>query len=145
MLKKILIGIGVLFVIGVVASMGSKRPTDTSVVDATRQPAAQSTQSAAVVPVAAAAVLLDEKGNGIKKTKPFTTTRPWTIDYTYDCASFGQKGNFQIYVYELPETLSGIAVNELAASGSDTTNEYGVGQFYLQMNSECDWHVVVKG
>ena len=29
--------------------------------------------------------------------------------------------------------------------GSDTTNEHQGGTYYLQMNSECNWHVIVKG
>src|SRR5712672_1966035 len=35
----------------------------------------------------AAAVLLDLKGKGIKRSAKFTTSGDWTIDWSYDCSS----------------------------------------------------------
>jgi len=67
------------------------------------------------------------------------------IDWSYNCASFGSKGNFITTVYDSDGSLSDVAVNELAAKGSGVAPEYQGGTYYLQMNSECNWHVIVKG
>lgn len=90
-------------------------------------------------------VVLDISGSGIKQTQPFTTKSRWTITYTFNCASFGYQGNFQIYVNNTDgsyNTDSG--ANDLAMSGGDTDYFYDAGEHYLTINSECDWHVTVK-
>jgi len=83
------------------------------------------------------------KGNGIKNSPKFKTGDDWVIDYTYDCSSFGSKGNFQVMYYTDGE-LDNIAVNELAKKGSDSAPVYGdSGTHYLSINSECSWTVKV--
>jgi len=91
------------------------------------------------------APLLEVSGNGIQTTQKFTTTGAWTINYTYDCSSFGFKGNFQVYIYNGDGSMGDIAANELGMSGSNTQYEHGAGTYYLEINSECSWHVTVKG
>ena len=90
-------------------------------------------------------VLLDKEGSGIDKTQQFTAPGDWEIDWTYDCSNFGQNGNFQIFVYNSDGSLADLGANQVGAKGSDTTYEHRGGTFYLQMNSECKWHVIVKG
>ena len=104
----------------------------------TSSPAASSAPATLVV-------LLDKTGSGINTTKKFTAAAEWVIAWSYNCASFGGSGNFSVSVYNGDGSLSDIAVNELGAKGSDTTNENQGGTYYLEMNSECNWHVIVKG
>lgn len=88
-------------------------------------------------------VVLTLSGNGTKTTKSFTTGDDWSIKYTFDCSNFDDKGNFQVYTYT-DGSMGDIPVNELAASGADTTYEHGdPGSHYLEINSECDWTVTV--
>jgi len=95
---------------------------------------------------AAPNVLLDKTGSGTSKTAIFITPSEWEIDYSFDCTGFGYKGNFQIYVYDGTGALKDIQANALALKGSDVIYEHNLsGPYYLQMNSECDWHVIVKG
>jgi len=91
-------------------------------------------------------VLLDQSGSGEAQTKPFTTTGEWTVAYTFDCSAWGSSGNFQFDVANTDgsDNLDNGA-NDLAMSGGNTDYYYDAGQHYLSVNSECDWHVVVKG
>jgi hypothetical protein len=105
---------------------------------------AASTPAASTAPVALK-VLLDKSGSGINQTAKFTAGGDWEIDWSYDCTKFGSNGNFIITVYNGDGTPSGIAANQLGAKGADVSNQHQHGTFYLEMNSECDWHVIVKG
>jgi len=88
-------------------------------------------------------VLPAMKGSGGKNTPKFTTGADWTIHYSFNCAGFGSKGNFQIYVYD-GTSLGAVGVNDLAAKGSGTAPIYGdSGSHYLTVNSECSWTVSV--
>lgn len=100
------------------------------------------TTAAAPKPVA----VLDVTGTGTKQTKKFTTPGDdWTLSYRYDCSNFGSQGNFQVYVYDTASGLPDVAVNELGAGKRDATEEHQGGTFYLEVNSECSWHIVVTG
>lgn len=91
-------------------------------------------------------VLLQVSGNGQKSTQTFTAPSSWTMEYLYDCSSFGYKGNFQVYVYNANGTLALLSgPNELGMSGSDTEYYHQGGQFYLEVNSECSWTITAKG
>jgi hypothetical protein len=91
-------------------------------------------------------VRLDKTGSGTSKTAIFQTPGEWTITYYFDCTGFGFNGNFQIYVYDGASVLKDLPVNALALKGSDTVYEHNLsGPYYLEINSECDWHVVVAG
>ena len=112
------------------------------------------TQAAATpAPTQAAAVtLLSLTGNGIKTSKSFSATGD-SVDvvYTFNCASFGQTGNFQIMFYgasPFGPTMPDILANALALKGGDTTTEYlngASGPFHVEINSECAWAVKVVG
>jgi hypothetical protein len=141
--RWIIAGVVVLVVVG--AAAAGQKPTTTPAAPEARGTAPQVLAGPTTAPTAAAAapvVLLDLKGSGIHRSKKFTADGEWTIAYTYDCASFGQKGNFQIFV---EGDTSDVAANELAAQGQGSQNEFTPGTFDLNMNSECDWHVTVKG
>jgi hypothetical protein len=151
----LLVGIG-----GALANSGSSNKSSTATTS-TPSPAASVAASAAPAPVVAAVappsakpsvapagpkVLLDKTGNGTSKTAIFQTSGEWTITYYFDCTGFGQAGNFQIYVYDGSSGLKDLPVNSLSLKGSDTVNEHNLsGPYYLEMNSECDWHVTVSG
>jgi hypothetical protein len=82
-------------------------------------------------------------GSGIKNTPQFTVTPNWKLDYTYDCSSFGGRGNF-IVNEDGGNDFSGASVNELGAGGSSSTFVYNdAGTHYLSVNSECSWTVTV--
>jgi hypothetical protein len=133
--RWIIAGVVVLVILGVAAA-GQKPTTSPAAGEGTASPSVRASAAPSAV------VLLDLKGSGIHRSKKFTAGGEWTIAYTYDCTSFGQKGNFQIFV---EGDASDVAANELAAKGQGTQNEFTPGTFDLSMNSECDWHVTVKG
>jgi hypothetical protein len=93
----------------------------------------------------ASGVLLEQSGSGIKSTKTFTAPDGFTLEYQYDCSSFGSKGNFMVDVAQGSDDLD-VAVNELGKSGSDSTEIYdGGSNLHLEINSECDWTVRAVG
>jgi hypothetical protein len=94
------------------------------------------------IPIATV-TLLDLTGNGRKDSQRFTPTAAWTIRYTFDCSTFGYPGIFQVYVWRGSSDLVGVGVDELALSGSSSTTQYATGDVHLQVNSLCDWHVIV--
>lgn len=105
-----------------------------------------SSSSSSATSAAQPTVLLDLSGNGAQQTQPFTTTGDWTVTYTYDCSDYGSAGNFQFDVDNTDgSTNNDNGANELATSGGATDYYYDAGQHYLSINSECDWHVTVKG
>ena len=126
-------------------SSSTDTSTDTSSVDSTSTDTSAD-QAAAPVAPPAVKVLLDLKGNGIKTSKKFTTAGDdWTIHYSYNCSGFGYAGNFQIYINDSGGSPVDVAANELAMKGSDSSEQHQGGTFYLEMNSECSWHVKVIG
>ena len=94
---------------------------------------------------AAPKVLLDVSGSGIKSTQTFTVPNEWQLVWSYsNCA--GGSGNFIVTVYNSDGSPNDAAgVNELGASGSDTEYYHSGGGLYLEVNSECSWHVTAKG
>lgn len=91
--------------------------------------------------------ILDKHGSGQDRTRPFHVAGSWHLKWSYDCSNFGQTGNFQIYV----QTSTGADAypddgpNKLGRSGHGKTYEPVGGHYYLDINSECKWHVKVKG
>ncbi len=92
-------------------------------------------------------VRLNISGSGSKSTQTFTVGKSWTLDWTYDCSNFGSKGNFQVYVYDSNGNISfdNSGVNQLGSSGADTEYYHTAGSYYLEVNSECNWTISVKG
>jgi surface rod structure-forming protein G len=92
------------------------------------------------------APLLDIRGSGIRQTQKFTASGDWTLTYTFDCSNFGMQGNFQVYIYNDDGSLSTDGgPNDLATNGGTTDYYYDAGTHYLEINSECAWHVTVNG
>lgn len=90
--------------------------------------------------------LLSQSGNGSSQTKSFTADSNWTVAYTYNCSGVGGTGNFQFDVGNPDGSYNtDIGANELGASGGNTDYYYDAGTHYLEINSECSWHVTVKG
>jgi hypothetical protein len=101
---------------------------------------------------AASVVLVNLSGSGIKNSAPFTVSSgTLTVSYSYNCASFGGRGNF------VADLLSGnqsslnsddqSIANALGSSGAATTHIYPTmvgSKYYLSVNSECSWTVIVK-
>ncbi len=128
-------------------------PAQTAAAPAKQTAPAKTTTASVPAPASAPAsaphvpvVLLQVSGNGQKSTQTFTAPSNWTMDYTYDCSSFGMRGNFQVYVYNANGTMALLSgPNELGTSGSDTEYYHQGGQFYLEVNSECSWTITAKG
>jgi len=153
-----LIALFIIIAIAATAANLGSTSTKSSSAAALTSPSATATQSLAATPSPkvtpspkasptppAKKVLLDKSGSGISKTAIFTTPSEWEIDYTFDCTNFGFQGNFQIYVYDGSSALVDVPANQLGMKGSDTIFEHNLsGPYYLEMNSECKWHVVVK-
>jgi hypothetical protein len=74
------------------------------------------------------------------------------VSYSYNCAGFGGSGNF-IGDLETPDQSSLSSddqtfANELGSGGSATSTVYpqDPGQdYYVAINTECDWTVKVTG
>lgn len=144
------VGIGGL-IIGVAIGNGGKNSTTTTAGTSIPTANAPAQTTAAAVPAATKAapapapakaaktVVLTTSGNGIKQTKSFTTGDDWSVTYTFDCASFGSKGNFAI-----SEDSGDVLANALATKGGDTTYKHSdAGTHSLSVDSECDWTLKV--
>ncbi len=111
--------------------------------DAENAPAARASSTGKPAREAAApkprAVLTDH-GDGIKDTASFTVSGDWELKYSYDCSSFGQAGNFQVYE-DYPD--GDILANALAKKGAAVTHEHDGGKHWLKISSECDWKITV--
>lgn len=91
--------------------------------------------------VAAKKVVLHQAGNGIKNTPSFTTGADWSVSYTFNCAGFGDKGNFSITD---GTQLAAVLASALDTKGADTTYQHDdAGKHYLEIDSECSWTVTV--
>lgn len=102
--------------------------------------------SALAAPSKAATVLLDVTGTGIKSTQKFTAGGDWDLNWSYDCSNFGSSGNFSVTIYGKDSSdYRGLGANELGAKGADVSHQHDSGTFYLDISSECAWHVTVKG
>lgn len=87
--------------------------------------------------------LVDQAGDGIGQTTPFTATGDrFDIYYSYDCSAFGTAGNFIVAV----EPGLNILVNDLKLSGSGIAHDYDdLGTpVHIEVNSECSWHISAK-
>jgi hypothetical protein len=83
-------------------------------------------------------ILLDVEGSGIKTTQRFQAPDEWAIAWSFDCSNSGGSGNF---IVSVDGDISDTAANQLASSGHDVSYEHSGGNVYLEINSECDWHV----
>ena len=98
------------------------------------------------VPSPSPQTLLNISGSGTKTTQKFTASGDWDLVWTYNCAAFGDGGNFIVDVKNGDGTDSdNQGVNQLGAKGSDTEHFHVPGTFYLEVTSECSWTIKVVG
>jgi hypothetical protein len=149
--------IGIVAIVVVVKLSGGSSPSSSpSAAPSASAPAA--TQSAPASPSPAAAVvskphvLIRFAGSGIKNSAPFNVgSGPLTVHYSFNCASFGQSGNFVAdLLWGNQSSLSSddqSIANALAMSGATTTTIYPQDpgkDYYLSVNSECSWRIRVS-
>ncbi len=145
-LKWLAIGFGLIVLLGVCSAMlgdpGDDETTTPAAPDTSdpQAPPAAGEPAPAPAPAAAApVVLLDLSGSGTKTTQKFTARGDWDLEWTYDCSSFGQAGNFQVFP-DGPGFLS--PVNQLDIKGSGVEHYHDGGEYYLTVNSVCNkWTV----
>jgi hypothetical protein len=103
----------------------------------------EQTQPAQTQP-AGPAVLLSDKGNGVKNTQQFTVDASWELRYSFDCSGMlNGTGNFTVTVQDEQNLPVEVAVNALDARGQDVTPLYQAGTFHLSVNSTCGWEITV--
>lgn len=93
--------------------------------------------------------LINFSGSGIRNSPPFQVDDgPVTINYAYDCSSFGQEGNFIAQMVSgnpssLDSDFQQIA-NDLGRGGGQTTTVYPATPgkpYHLEVNSTCSWSI----
>lgn len=147
MFKKLAIGCGglialliVVGIIGAVASGGGKSTPAAS----DKSPGAASSSA----PTAKAKQqLLDVQGSGTKSTNTFTAAGDWDLTWSYDCSNFGAQGNF-VVIAKTKDNNPAFRinpVNQLGAKGNDVDHYHQGGSYFLEVNSECNWHITVTG
>lgn len=110
----------------------------------TRKPMPAPT-AAAPAPAPQPTIIYTANGSGSKSTETFNVpSGNWDLRWHYDCSGFVfHTGNFQVFSHR-NGSLSGDIVNQLGPGRSDVEHFHdGHGSFFLQINSECDWNVVV--
>ena len=149
----VIIGIVIMAAASSNASKSSSNPTsvpakaDNST--STIQVTSQTTTKATASPTQAIPqTLLDLTGSGTKTTQKFTAASDWDLNWSYDCTNFSSgTGNFQVFVYQGDGTMSldNAGVNQLGAKDTNVEHYHTGGTFYLEVNSECSWHITAKG
>jgi hypothetical protein len=146
------LGVVVVLFIGIGASSGSSKPSASIPAPAetgsTVAAPEKTTAAAAPAPTPAAPqTLLKLSGSGTKSTQKFTAGGDWDLNWSYDCSSFGYKGNFQVFVYNGDGSMSfsNSGVNQLGMSDSGIEHYHSGGTFYLTVNSECSWKIDAEG
>ena len=155
--KSKVVPIVVLIVAGIVgiAAIGSALNKGPSSPAAPDLPAADSSgtgtdiqqtsgRTAVIIPTSQPQTLLDVSGDGIKSTRSFSAGGDWDLAYSFDCSEFGQSGNFAVTVYKDGQ-MADMAANQLSMSGNDVSHMHLSGTIYLEVNSECRWHLKVTG
>jgi hypothetical protein len=84
---------------------------------------------------------------GNKATRLFTPQgADWSLQWSFDCASLGDSGNFSVRVMRQGGGASGIAaVERISDHDSGDEHYHQAGTYYLQVVSECQWSVKVMG
>ncbi len=132
-------GIIILGLIGNSLGKGNQPSTQSNTASQSPQEATQATPEPKWVPVKS------WKGNGGKKTEPFTITgKQWRINWSNkDATGFGGT-ILQVFVYEPGKSLpTDVAINSQA--GQDTSYVYKSGEFYLQINgANGNWDISIE-
>ncbi|HWC63397.1 MAG TPA: hypothetical protein VG501_07230 [Rhizomicrobium sp.] len=90
--------------------------------------------------------LVEESGDfGNKRSEPFTPQgTDWTLEWSFDCASLGDSGNFNVKVVRAGGDVLA-SVEKIGDRDSGTEHYRQAGSFYLQVVSECRWQVRAAG
>jgi hypothetical protein len=104
-------------------------------------------RAAAPAPLPAKTLLEDHGDFGNKASRLFTPQgADWNLQWSFDCASLGDSGNFSVKVMRQGGAASGLAAVERINDRDSGVEHYRqVGTFYLQVVSECQWSVRVVG
>jgi hypothetical protein len=133
---------GLFVLLGVISAIGGGGRDPGGPAAAPTAPAATAAAPAATRP-AGARTVATFTGSGQQNTPRFTVTSTWKLAYSFDCAAFGNPGNFQVFE-DGGGDYNGVSANDLAMSKSASTWAYNDGgTHYLQINSECAWKVKV--
>jgi hypothetical protein len=99
-----------------------------------------------VPPVPVPKTLLEANGDfGNLATKAFTPQgADWTLEWSFDCASLGDSGNFRAQVVRSGGAVLA-NVERISERDSGTERYHATGTFTLQVVSECKWSVRVTG
>lgn len=91
--------------------------------------------------------VFSQSGSGITNTNPFRIKDSWRLHYSFDCANFGQSGNFaaDIETSRGNPVLSDTGPNLLQLRGEGSSYEPRGGRVFISINSECDWTVSALG
>ena len=91
--------------------------------------------------------LLEADANGNTKTKPFTTQgAQWTLNWSFDCAMLGDSGIFNVKIMRADgKESANPPVEKINAADSGAERYKQGGTFYLDVISECPWHIRVDG
>jgi hypothetical protein len=149
--KKLAAIVAAIAGVAMLSACGSKSGSSDAVpgTPAVTTPAVSSPAPAAATPPPAPTptIVARYSGDGEENTPPFTVPDDWHLSWWYSCSSFGSAGNFIVSEYDTDgsQDFSGADVDELGTGeGPVATYVYGdAGEHYLQINSECDWQVVV--
>ena len=140
------LGLLLIVIIAVAASGGGKTGGTPAATSATTSPAAAATPAAAAAPKPH--VIARFAGSGIESTRQFTIggAGSWVLRWSYNCAAFGQSGNFQVDEDKGGADFNGANVNELGRHGHGLTHVYSdAGRHFLEVDSECSWRMRVVG
>ncbi len=117
-------------------------PSDTETSES-KVPDPASTESAD--PASQATVKLEVAGSGNKTTEKFTVGPEWTVEWSYECSDeLGPIGIFQMFPKGDVDLLP-VMSNLEKLNASDTQNYHEAGEFYLDILSNCDWTITVRG
>jgi hypothetical protein len=89
-------------------------------------------------------LVFEQRASGSASTRTFVVGEAWTLAWSYDCSNFGTQGNFIVYAKRADGSTVG-AVNQLGRSGASTDYFHQGGSLYLEVSSECAWHITVTG
>ena len=90
---------------------------------------------------------LELTGSGSKTTEKFTVGPEWTVEWSYECTGqFASAGLFNL----IPKGSDAVFLLPVMSSpgtpkAADTQHYHEAGEFYLDVLSTCDWHIVVRG
>ena len=99
-------------------------------------------------------VLVETSGGGTGRTPAFTAHGPFTLTYQFECSTaigrggFGTTGSFEATIRDPggADAFDGQGVFDQGSAGTNSRVYPSGGRFYIDIGSECDWHVsVVKG